>query len=225
MSEDGAGSGDSLLPQLARLPAGRHGLPREFVASNHRDRLIVACVQEVQQRGYGGMTVASIIARAAVSRRTFYEFFDSKEACFLAVYNLIVSHLRQRMEAALAAAPDWPQGVRAAIATQLEFFASEPELARFCMVEPLAAGPPVSSRHRAELGSFAEMLRPGRALAAPPGPREGTEEAVSAGLASLVTRRIAAGRAESVGELLPDLVETVLTPFLGSAEAERVAGA
>jgi len=112
--------------------------------------------------------------------------------------------------------------VRAGLGAMLAFFAEQPGLARLCMVEPLAAGPPVADHHRLAVASFAPLLEAGRSPARPGDPPAGTEEAVIAGIASLITRRIVAGQAEQLEELLPDLVETALTPFLGAAEAERV---
>jgi hypothetical protein len=50
-----------------------------------------------------------------------------------------------------------------------------------------------------------------------------TEEALVGGMVSLISRRIIAGRAEDLEELLPDLVEFTLTPYLGSAEATKIA--
>jgi AcrR family transcriptional regulator len=225
VADETPGTGDSLPPQLARLPPGRHGLPRDFVAHNHRDRLIAACSQQVQERGYGATTVADIIRAAAVSRRTFYEHFESKEACFIGTYDLLMGYLRSRVFAAFEEKSAWPEQVRAGLAALLRFLAERPDLARLCMVEPLAAGPPVSDHHREKVAGFTPLFAPGRAgeKGAENGPAEGTEEAVLAGIASLVTRRIVAGQAKQLPGLLPDLVETALTPFLGVDEAVRFA--
>src|SRR6187455_2663699 len=71
-------------PELAGLPPGRHGLPREFVAHNQRERLIAGLAEAVAENGYAGTTIAHIPRQAAVSRRTFYEHFSSKDECFIA---------------------------------------------------------------------------------------------------------------------------------------------
>jgi AcrR family transcriptional regulator len=217
--------GDS-VPQerasLGRLPAGRHGLPRDFVAANHRDRLIAACIQTVSGRGYGETTVADVIKAAAVSRRTFYEYFDSKEACFLAAYDLVVAHVRKLVVDAFEAETEWPEAVRAGLAALLTFLVEEPELARFGLVEPLAAGPPIADHHRQTIQSFTPLLAAGRDSNRSGDLPQDTEAAVIAGTAMLITRRIVAGQTEQLEELLPSLVETALAPFLGAAEAERI---
>ena len=86
-----------------RLPAGRHGLPREFIAQNQRERIITALVDTVAERGYNATTVAHITKAASVSRRTFYEHFADKEACFLAAYEMVADHIRDSMQVAAEA--------------------------------------------------------------------------------------------------------------------------
>ena len=213
----------SLPPELARLPPGRHGLPRDFVAANHHDRLIAACVQEVGKKGYVEMTVADVIKTAAVSRRTFYEFFDSKEACFLAAYDAVFGHVSQQVLDAYAAEESWPEQMRAALGTLLRFLAAEPQLARLVMVEPIAAGPPLSDHHSEAIGMFAALLDAGREEGGAESPAEGTADFVIAGAGSLMIQRIAAGEAERLDQLLPDILESMLAPYLGPAEAERIA--
>jgi AcrR family transcriptional regulator len=211
-------------PELARLPPGRHGLPREFVEANHRGRLIAACAQVVEREGYADASVARIIRAAAVSRRTFYEHFENKEECFIATYDTVMDNLRDRVAAAAEAAAGWPQSVPAALAEMLRFFAAEPALARLCMVETLAAGPPVSNHHRDTVAAFAVILRAGRIEAeGGRGPPLDTEEAVIAGVVSLITRWIVVGRTDQLESLLPDATTVALTPFLGVADAGRVA--
>jgi len=207
-----------------RLPAGRHGLPRDFVVQNQRERIMTALVDTVAERGYNATTVAHITKAASVSRRTFYEHFADKEACFLAAYEMVAEHIRDSMRAAAAVFDDWPQQVRAALATLLRFLAGEPELARICMIEPIAAGGEIAARHRASMQSLVEILKAGRPEHGGERPLpEATEETLVGGIVSLIVREIAAGRTEQLEQLLPDLVELALAPYLGPEGAERVA--
>lgn len=207
-----------------RLPAGRHGLPREFIEQNQRERIITALVDTVAERGYNAATVAHITKAASVSRRTFYEHFADKEACFLAAYDMVADHIRASMRAAAESFADWPQQVRAALATMLRFLAAEPELARLCMVEPVAAGGEIAARHRASMQGFVEILKAGRPEHSGERPLpEATEETLVGGIVSLIVREISAGRTEELEKLLPDLVELILAPYLGNEEAERLA--
>ncbi len=218
------GGGADPTASSLRLPAGRHGLPREFVAQNQRERIITALVDTVAEHGYNGTTVAHITKTAAVSRRTFYEHFADKEACFLAAYELVVDHIRASMRAAAESFAEWPQKVRAALATMLSFLAAEPDLARLCMIEPVAAGGEIAARHRASMQGFVEILKAGRPEHAGERPLPAaTEETLVGGIVSLIVREISAGRGEELEKLLPDLVELILAPYLGIEEAERLA--
>ena len=57
--------------------------------------------------------VSRIVREASVSRRTFYEHFSSKDECFVAAYDTVMTELRQRVEEAFAQEEEWPQAVRA----------------------------------------------------------------------------------------------------------------
>jgi AcrR family transcriptional regulator len=215
-------------PELARLPPGRHGLPREFVTHNQRERLIAGIAEAIAEYGYSGTTIAHITSAAAVSRRTFYEHFSSKDECFVAAYDTVMKELRERVTEAFETTEEWPQAIKAGIAAMLEFLAAEPSLARLCMVEALVAGPAVVERYDAAIQSFVPYFREGREGR----PKEvldrlsaTTEEALVGGMVSLISRRIIAGRAEELVDLLPDLVEFTLTPYIGSAEATKIAKA
>ncbi len=220
------GAAKSEAGDSSRLPAGRHGLPREFIVQNQRERIITALVDTVAERGYNATTVAHITKAASVSRRTFYEHFADKEACFLAAYEMVADHIRDSMRVAAEAFDDWPQQVRAALATMLRFLAGEPELARLVMIEPVAAGGEIAARHRASMQGFVEILKAGRPEHSGDRPLpEATEETLVGGLLSLIVREISADRAAELEKLLPDLVELTLSPYLGGEEAERLARA
>jgi AcrR family transcriptional regulator len=143
------------LPSPERLRPGRHRIPREDVARSQRERMLVAILQCVAELGYATTTVADVVARAAVSRSTFYSQFADKEACFIAAYDYAMRHALARMDAttaaAAAAAPqDWRERVRNDLTTYLDVLADEPALATSLHVEVLAAGP-AALEHRAEL--------------------------------------------------------------------------
>lgn len=84
------GSGDSSSPpssdNLVPLPSGRHGIPRDVVLRNQRDRLLAGAAKAVEERGFGNVRIGDIVRHASVSRRTFYEHFASKEECFEAAF-------------------------------------------------------------------------------------------------------------------------------------------
>lgn len=211
---------------LARLPRGRHGLPRELVAENQRRRLIEGIVEAVAEHGYGATTIAHITTAAHLSRRTFYEHFANKEACFAAAYEAIFDHLRATLAAAMAGGEEWSGRVRAGLAALLGALAEHPEMARFFLIAPPGAGDEIADRHHEALRELVGELTAG----APPliaGGELSTagEQAIAGGISRLVIGKLNAGEAARVPELLPALVELTLRPFLGTEEAAALAAA
>jgi AcrR family transcriptional regulator len=211
--------------ELGPLPAGRHGYSREQVAHHQRERLIAALAAAVAEQGYAAVTLADITRQARVSRRVFYANFESKEDCFLAAFEALVAHLRELVAAAAAPLEGWPAQALAAARAALDFLASEPDLARLCLVESRAAGPAVAARFSEAAAELAPLLARGRderAADERPLP-ESTEDSTIGSLVSLAQRKVAAGEAERLADLLPDCAELVLLPYLGPVEASRLA--
>jgi AcrR family transcriptional regulator len=141
------------------LPRGRHAPPREVVWESQRGRMLAAMADATAEKGYGNVAVADVIARARVSRKTFYEHFANKEACFLAAYDAGVDLLLGAIEAAVeAAGPDPLAAAEAGTRCYLEMLAANPSLARTFLVEVFAAGPAALERHAAVHERFAERL-------------------------------------------------------------------
>jgi AcrR family transcriptional regulator len=196
------------------------------VAHNQRERLIAGLAEAVAENGYAGTTIAHITRHAAVSRRTFYEHFSSKDECFVAAYDTVMDELRRRVDEAYNGEEEWPRAVRAGLAAMLDFLIAEPHLARLSMVEALVAGPVVIERYDAAIQGlvpYFEAGRKGRSAEVLAGLSPTTEEALVGGMVSLISRRIFAERTEELQALLPDLVEFALTPYLGSVEAAKAA--
>jgi AcrR family transcriptional regulator len=213
---------------MDRLPRGRHGLSPEFVARNQRERLIAGLVQGLYEVGYQKTTVSLIGQRAAVSKSDFYKHFGSKDDCFVAAYDSAVTRIRERVVESCesAAAETWPLRVSAAIDALLKLLATEPALAGIVLVEGLRAGRGVYDRYQEAIESFVGYLREG-APDAPGGTEvpEATGEAVVGGVASMLGRRVLAGDAAQLGQLFPEILEFVLSAYLGVEEARRIVSA
>jgi AcrR family transcriptional regulator len=210
--------------ELGPLPAGRHGYSREQVEHHQRERLIAGLATAVAEKGYAAVTLTDIVKHAKVSRRVFYANFESKEQCFLAAFEVVLAHLHELVAEAVEGIPGWPERATAAARAVLAFLASEPDLARLCLVESRGAGPAVAARFNEAVGEMAPLLRQGRAER-PEGRRlpDSTEDSTIGSLVSLIHRKVVAGEAEQLESLLPDCVELILLPYLGPAEAARLA--
>jgi AcrR family transcriptional regulator len=213
---------------MERLPRGRHGLSPEFVAQNQRERLIAGLTGALYEVGYQKTTVSLIGQRAAVSKSDFYKHFRSKDDCFFAAYEAAIERIRAQVVTACAGhkESEWSPRVQGGIGALLSFLAGDPAVASISLVEGLRAGRGVYDRYQAAIESFIPYLRQG-APRAPDGAQvpAATDEAVIGGIASLLGRRVLAGEAERIDELLPDVLEFALTPYLGTAEARRIISA
>jgi len=213
---------------MERLPRGRHGLSPEFVARNQRERLIAGLTEVLYEVGYQKTTVSLIGQRASVSKSDFYKHFESKDDCFFAAYEAAIARVRRQVEDACVKYDEgeWAPRMRDGIASLLDLFGSDPALASIVLVEGLRAGRGVYDRYQAALESFVPRLRVG-APEAPDGEPvpEAMDEAVVGGIASLLGRRVLAGEVDRIDELLPQVLEFALTPYLGATEARRIISA
>ncbi len=196
----------ALPPELAlsRLPAGRHGLPRSFVASNQRLRIVAAMLRVLPRHGYAETTIGQITREAGVSRSAFYSQFESKEECFLATYEIVAEWLCERVESAAAAEQPWSSRVRAGVSEAMGLLAANPEIAHLIAVEALQAGPVAWRRQQVCIARLAGSLR-----AARPGSHElpaDLEELLVGGTLSLIARDVDAGRVEQLPDVTGDLV-------------------
>jgi AcrR family transcriptional regulator len=208
-----------------RPPRGRHRLPPELIARSQRERLLEAAVRVVAEKGYGGTTVTDLTREAGISRTTFYEMFEDKEACFLAAYDTAFEMLYRRIAAAFEAEQDWPKRARAGLQTMLETLAAEPELARLALVDVGAAGPTAQRRYRAALQRLTPLFDEGRDFA--PGGRKlpaNTSRMAIGAVAGLVADEIAEGRAKRLPSLLSEVLFATLVPYIGPTAAAKEVG-
>ncbi|HSR95177.1 MAG TPA: TetR/AcrR family transcriptional regulator [Solirubrobacterales bacterium] len=221
MADGSSQAAGALASGRDRLPPGRHGLSRAFVAENQRERLLNGVVEAVAEHGYNATTISAIAAAAKISRRTFYEYFEGKEDCFGAAYEMVEAHVLDSMLAAPGAQQPWPDRVRARLAALLDVLGRDSAVSRCFLIEPLAAGGEVATRYREAMQLLAATLRP------EPAPSEldmeVRDQALIGGIATLIVRRLNSGGAQRLPELLPDLVELALAPYLGREEAKRQA--
>jgi AcrR family transcriptional regulator len=203
---------------------GQHQLSREFIAQHQRARIVQALALEVSEKGYRAVTVADIVKRAGIARNTFYENFGSKEDCFLAAQKFAMSAALGRVVEAAGEIDDWPYRVQAGLAAFLQFVAEEPALARTCMVDALAAAPTSVRYYEESLQAFVSLFRLGRDVS-PHGQElpETLEEALIGGVFWILYQRLLVAQPETIEDLLPELVEFALTPYLGAGAARAVA--
>jgi AcrR family transcriptional regulator len=145
------------------LPRGPHGLSREEVARSQRRRLLEATTEAVAEQGYVKTTVADILARAGVSRATFYEQFADREECFQAAYRANAELVAQVMAAELervreSGEEDPLARLDRVLGVYLRALHDAPALARVFLVEVYAAGPAAIEQRCASMERFVDIV-------------------------------------------------------------------
>ncbi len=145
------------------LPRGPHSLSREEVELSQRARLLQAATDAVAELGYVKTTVADILARAGVSRATFYQLFRDKEDCFLAAYkndaDFVAAVMAVQLEQLRARGDLDPlERLDSVLDVYLTALQSAPALARVFLVEVYAAGPTAIEQRRASLEQFVDIV-------------------------------------------------------------------
>jgi AcrR family transcriptional regulator/DNA-binding MarR family transcriptional regulator len=208
------------------LRAAHNGLRREQVAGIQRVRILGAMVEEAAVRGAGNVTVAQVVARSGVSRRTFYEQFDDREECFLAAFDEAVARVSPGVVEAYRGEKRWQEQIRAALIVLLGFFDGEPAIGRLLVVESLSAGASALERRRRVLGHMVAAVEEGRDRGRTnSGLPSLTGEGVVGAVLSVIHGRIVEASTGRLLDLTSPLMSMIVLPYLGPAvartEAER----
>ncbi len=187
-------------------------------SETHRLRILEGMGAVLADKGYSAATIADIARHARVSKRTFYEHFADKEACFIACYANASEFLLQTIVTAASGPLPFEKKARAATYAYLFALESRPGLTRALMMDIYAGGPAALKVRRAAMKRFADLLRhladAGRKEK--PGLRklsQATATAVIGGINELVLLAVEEGRAGTLTELskvADDLLRAVL---------------
>ncbi|MFI4990244.1 MAG: TetR/AcrR family transcriptional regulator [Solirubrobacterales bacterium] len=200
-------------------------MAREQARERQRLRLALAMIECVDEGGYRSTRVADVIARAGVSRKTFYEHFGNKQDCLLATYDFIAAEGMRQIEAAYHAASGWPERAEAAIGALFDSAIANPGALRLSLLEITAIGPAGIARRARTIKHYESFIRDALELA--PGAGAGTVadvslKAIVGGLNRALYRRVLRGDGEELRALVPDLVAwaTSYSPTPASILAE-----
>lgn len=199
------------------MSATRPELPREFVAGHKRRRMMDAIAELTAEQGYEATKIADIVRRAAVARKTLYDNFDGKEDLFLSAVSATLTEMRVVVEWACGNSGAEPvDGIVAGLAALLDFIAEHPAASRMCMLEAISATPSSARLYDTAVHDFVELLQ-GRT------PHEADlpdtiEESLVGGVAWILQLQIRKGEAERAPELLSELSQFVLSPYLDLGE-------
>jgi AcrR family transcriptional regulator len=193
---------------------------RRGLAGIQRDRIVFAMTQVAAHRGAASVTVANVVQRARISRRTFYEVFDDSEAGLLAAFDAALARAGAHVLPAYEASGPWRQRVRAALCALLAFLDDEPDIARLLFVEWLAAGE-VALQRRGEV--LREIVKVVDAEHKKANSRHSDSPMIAEGLVggtlSILHAHIRERKPAPLLELANPLISMIVLPYLGSAAA------
>lgn len=190
------------------------------VAGVQRARILSAMSVVCVERGVANVTVADIVERAGVSRRTFYELFDDCESCLLQTLEAAASRITERVVAAYDPEAPWRERIRTSLGALLAFLDEEPAIGRMLIVESHAAGADAEAIRSRLLAHVIAAVDAGRAvgkrdLGLPPTTAEGTVGAVL----FVIHRRMTTGGTQPLVALVNQLMSMIVLPYLGAAAA------
>ena len=192
------------------------------LAELQRARILSAVFDIAADRDAANMSVADIVERAGVSRRTFYELFEDREDCFLAAFGAAVSRVSERVLAAYESETGWRERMRASLTALLGFFDEQPLVGCLLIVESAAGGPRVQEARSAIVSVLIRAIDEGRAHDGTGGaPSSLSAEGVVGGVLSVIHSRLAERSSEPLLELTNPLMGMIVLPYLGAGAARR----
>lgn len=224
----------------ARRVSVASGLGRANIAEIQRARILSAMLEVLLEHGAGSVSVAHVVERSGISRRTFYEIFRDRDECFLTALDDAIDRAATVVVPVFEGSGRWRERVRLALTDLLAFFDGEPALARLLIVESLAAGSVALERRNRVLARLIAVVDQGRSEASEQSePSPLTAEGVVGAVCSIIHGRLSdpagtalqaqrvehprtdAGGCEPLVSLTGELMGMIVLPYLGRAAANR----
>jgi AcrR family transcriptional regulator len=207
---------------LARRQRSRvEVVPRSQVVEIQRLRVMAAATRAVDELGYAETSVSSIVARARVSRRTFYEMFANRDECLAAVLEDALARIELELERTGVGGLVWRERLRVGLWVILSFLERERVLARVCVVHALAGGPAVCVQREQALARLAVVVDEGRREGRGGEPARLMAEGLVGAAYMIIYARLHEGRSEPLTGLLGELMGLLVLAYLGPAAARR----
>jgi AcrR family transcriptional regulator len=192
-------------------------VPQDIGAQARRWRILCAMADACAEKSFAKTTIADIVSRASISRATFYKLFRNKRECFDEAVEAFVEELEETAAEARADAEPGLDTLERVVAAVLDLLAARPSHAKLLLIEAPTVDPSVIGRYRSMvLGALRGQWGSGRGDGEPPG----ADPSIAFGRAQvLLADHVAAGRADRLPALLPEVMYVALLPFVGQEEA------
>jgi AcrR family transcriptional regulator len=211
-------------PIRRNLPRGRNALDRESVAASQQERLLEAICELTAREGYASITVNKLIARAGVAKPTFYEHFESKEACLFVWVDRAIQELTDNIVAAVRGEDSTEERVVRGVNVVVEFFMADIDRARVMLIEGFVAGGTVQQRideAYEQLAQFYRAMREESRVAKPDRPSMSIvrARAIVGAIKDPLAGALREGGAEQIPSIVEELIDGVTLLALGRVDA------
>jgi AcrR family transcriptional regulator len=205
---------------MRNAAAIREAQPRRFVVHNTYEQIQLAAVRVVARKGYQAATVRDICAEAHISARSFHEHFASKQEAVFSGIEAGVDRVMGFCREEYRRSHSWPDAVWNGMSAYMEWTRNEPAFARTGIVELLSAGPAALELMQSLMDVFSIFLQPGYDLLEPSAAGS-LDQPVTQRFFELLYLHITRHSVQTIHTILPELVRTILTPFMGPAATEQ----
>jgi len=207
---------------MSRPRPGHNGVGAEHVAEIQRARMLAAMADVVAERGCSNVTVAHVIARSGVSRRTFYELFSDRDDCFLAAFDDGIARASRYVLDPYDPSASWAERIRSALTGLLSFLDVERGIGRLLIVGSLGAGASAFERRERVLAQMITFVDEGgqeTKTGSQLSPL--TAEGIVGGVLSVLHSRLLREDPGRLVALCGPLMAMIVLPYLGAAAARR----
>jgi AcrR family transcriptional regulator len=188
----------------------------------HRAALLDAALIELGEKGYADCTLQDALAQSGVSPTEFEAEFADTDACLYAAYQQMRAGFLQRARSECASQEDWTDRVALGLSLLLDEIAAKPLVARVATRVFPAIRPSAYQLYVEFLSDFEPLMSEGREHSEVDEELPAEVELLAIGAAeSLIFSEIDAGRTEELPKMLPEILFSVLVPFIGP---DRAAG-
>jgi AcrR family transcriptional regulator len=190
------------------------------------ERLTDAITRIASECGYPAVEIEQITSSAGLPVDAFHEHFSNKDQCLLLAYDRFLAHMLEHIEEACEGASDWPDKVKLTIEAAFEYVVELEAVARMFVVDAMSTRAAGEERRCASIDSAALRLKHGRLLY----PRaadypDAMERTLVSGVVMIGFTHLLSEDADTLPGLIPEAVELVLTPYVGSGPARDIATA
>ncbi len=188
-----------------RLPTGAHGMSREEVERNQRERLRAAMIELIAERGYPAVRILDLTQLAHVSRPTFYNLYADKEELLLSTYEDIAGRTTKKVAEAYAKGDSLEGSLLFALDAFTELGATEPEAMTLALLGTFGGGPRALERRNRTLHALEQTVGAGRGQPWDERPLDLTVKFLIGGIRDVSAKRLRQGRAHELPGLAHDL--------------------